>query len=146
MIADDSTIHYNGSQVATFTGFDVDFTISAKGEPVIGSLTTPAIFDNDLDVKVTITGLFTIASVSGPSGHLVLSGLPFPGSAAAKYRTSAVINIEGLPTSFNSPVMATIQGNSNIYITKLVNGVATAMAGDVQAGTAVFVSATYFTD
>jgi hypothetical protein len=57
LIADDSTIHFNGTQVATFTGFDLDFQITAKGEPVIGSLVTPAIFDNDMNVTGTITGL-----------------------------------------------------------------------------------------
>ena len=57
LIADDSSIWMNGAAVATFTGFDLDFTIAAKGEPVIGSLVTPDIFDNDLSVSGSITGL-----------------------------------------------------------------------------------------
>lgn len=57
LIADDSSIRYNGASIATFTGFDLDFTITAAGEPVIGSFTTPDIFDNDLAVAGTITGL-----------------------------------------------------------------------------------------
>lgn len=57
LIADDSTIRYNGAPVASFTGFDLDFQITAAGVPVIGSLTTPDIFDNDLAVSGTITGL-----------------------------------------------------------------------------------------
>ncbi len=57
LIADDSSIRYNGAPVALFTGFDIDLQITAKGEPVIGSLTTPDIFDNNLKVVGTITGL-----------------------------------------------------------------------------------------
>ena len=59
LVADDSAIRYNGASVATFTGFDLDFTLTAKGEPVIGSLTTPQIFDNDLTVSGSVTGLRT---------------------------------------------------------------------------------------
>jgi hypothetical protein len=57
LIADDSSIRYNGSSVATFTGFDLDFQITAAGEPVIGSFVSPDIFDNDLAVTGSITGL-----------------------------------------------------------------------------------------
>lgn len=57
LIADDSSIRYNGASIATFTGFDLDFTLTAAGEPVIGSFTSPDIFDNDLAVAGTITGL-----------------------------------------------------------------------------------------
>lgn len=57
MIADDSTIRFNGALVTDFTGFDLNFQITANGEPVIGSLTTPDIFDCDLTVSGTITGL-----------------------------------------------------------------------------------------
>lgn len=95
--------------------------------------------------KVTISGLFTVASVSSPTGHLMLN-LPFPGATGAKYRQSVVVNMEGLPSTFNSQVMATIQSTGVIYITKLLNGAAVSMAHEVQAGTAVFVSATYFTN
>jgi hypothetical protein len=57
LIADDSAIRMNGAAVADFTGFDLDFQIAANGQPVIGSLATPDIFDNDLAVSGTITGL-----------------------------------------------------------------------------------------
>jgi hypothetical protein len=57
LIADDSSIRFNGAEVATFTGFDLDFAIAAKGEPVIGSFVSPDIFDNDLTVTGSITGL-----------------------------------------------------------------------------------------
>ncbi len=57
LVADDATIRYNGAQVATFTGCDIDFQIAAAGQPVIGSFVSPDIFDNDLTVTGTITGL-----------------------------------------------------------------------------------------
>jgi hypothetical protein len=57
LIADDASIRYDGSSVADFTGFDLDFQITAAGQPVIGSLVSPDIFDNDCAVSGTITGL-----------------------------------------------------------------------------------------
>jgi hypothetical protein len=56
-VADDSSILKSGTAVSIFTGFDLRFDIAAKGEPVIGSFVTPDIFDNDLSVSGTITGL-----------------------------------------------------------------------------------------
>ena len=55
LVADDSTICKNGVAVANFTGFDLKFTIAAAGLPVIGSVTSPDIFDNDMTVEGTIT-------------------------------------------------------------------------------------------
>lgn len=57
LVADDSSINFNGTDVATFTSFDLDLQITAAGVPVIGSTTSPDIFDNDLAVSGTITGL-----------------------------------------------------------------------------------------
>jgi hypothetical protein len=57
LIADDSAIYYNGTTVTTFTGFDLDFQIQANGEPVLSSFVGPDIFDNDLMVTGSITGL-----------------------------------------------------------------------------------------
>ncbi len=57
LVADDSSIRYNGVDVVNFTGFNLDFAITATGVPVIGSLVTPDIFDNDLVVTGQITAL-----------------------------------------------------------------------------------------
>jgi hypothetical protein len=57
LIADDSSIRKNGADITTFTGFDLNFQITAAGEPVIGSFVSPDIFDNDCDITGTITGL-----------------------------------------------------------------------------------------
>lgn len=56
LLADDSSIRYNGAAVTSFTGLDLNFEVTAQGEPVIGSLVTPDIFDNDMSVSGTITG------------------------------------------------------------------------------------------
>lgn len=57
LVADDGAIRYNGADVATFTGLTLDFQIAAAGQPVIGSMVSPDIFDNDLTVTGQITGL-----------------------------------------------------------------------------------------
>ncbi|MFH1603813.1 MAG: phage tail tube protein, partial [Pseudomonadota bacterium] len=57
VVADDSVILKDGVAVTTFTSMDLDFTIAAKGEPTIGNLTSPDVFDNDLSVTGTITAL-----------------------------------------------------------------------------------------
>lgn len=57
LIADDSAIIYNGAVVTNLTGFDLDFTIGAAGQPVLGTFVSPDIFDNVLDVKCTVTAL-----------------------------------------------------------------------------------------
>jgi hypothetical protein len=57
LIPDDALIRYNGAPVATFTGFDLEFAIDAKGENVIGSFVPPDIFDNDCHVSGQVMGL-----------------------------------------------------------------------------------------
>lgn len=57
LVADDSSIRYNGAAITSFTGFDLEFVITAQGQPVIGSLVSPDIFDNDCAISGTITGL-----------------------------------------------------------------------------------------
>lgn len=57
LIADDSAIRFNGADVTSFTGFDLSFDITAKNEPVIGSFVSPDVFDNDLTVTGSITGI-----------------------------------------------------------------------------------------
>jgi hypothetical protein len=57
LVADDSSINYNGVTVGTFTSLELDLQITAQGQPTIGSLTTADIFDNDLVGKVTLSAL-----------------------------------------------------------------------------------------
>jgi hypothetical protein len=48
LVADDSSISYNGALVGTFTALELNLQITAQGQPTIGSLTTADIFDNDV--------------------------------------------------------------------------------------------------
>lgn len=57
LVADDSTIYQSGVAVTTFNGLDLDLQITAKGEPVIGSRVSPDVFDNDLAITGTVSGL-----------------------------------------------------------------------------------------
>lgn len=57
LIADDSLILKDGVAVASFTGLDLQFQIAASGVPVIGSFVSPDIYDNDLTISGTVTGL-----------------------------------------------------------------------------------------
>lgn len=57
LITEDSNLRYNGAIAASFNSLDLDFSIAAKGEPVIGSLVTPDLFDDDLTVSGSVSGL-----------------------------------------------------------------------------------------
>lgn len=59
LVADDSSIAYNGSLVTNLTGWTIDFVIAADGPAVIGSVVKPGTFDNDLEVTGEITGLIS---------------------------------------------------------------------------------------
>lgn len=51
----DATLSYNGSDVAVATAFELNYVITAKTEPVIGSTTTPDVFDNDANLTGSLT-------------------------------------------------------------------------------------------
>jgi hypothetical protein len=57
LIPEDSSVLLDGVAVATYTGLRLSLEITANGQPVIGSLVTPDIFDNDLKVTGQLTGL-----------------------------------------------------------------------------------------
>lgn len=57
LVADDAQILKSGVAVATFTGFDLNFQITAAGQSVLASFVSPDIFDNDLAVDASITAL-----------------------------------------------------------------------------------------
>lgn len=78
LIADDSAIRFNGADVVTFTGLDLKFAITAKSESVIGNFVAPDVFDNDLMITGTITGLrsdFTNLTLFGAETEFDLSVL-----------------------------------------------------------------------
>jgi len=96
---------------------------------------------------VTVTGWFQVTSVSSPVGRLSISGLPFAVGTGFKYCCSANSWSNGLVSGSISPIMPQINSaESVIYIDKFIAGSYANLAADVQANTAFFISATYFTE
>ena len=55
MVGDEIALRYNGALATRFTSLKLDFNLAAAGVGVLGSLTTPDIFDNDLSIDATAT-------------------------------------------------------------------------------------------
>jgi hypothetical protein len=97
---------------------------------------------------VTLTGLFSVASVSSPTGYLRITGIPFAGGSNPKFRCAASINGSGMNATMTTVLVASIQGDSNIYVFKTdsVGGLALTAAADIKAGTEIFINVTYIID
>ena len=93
---------------------------------------------------VTISGVFTVASVSSPVGYLTITGLPFAGGSGTSFRTSVSIVANGLAATMTTFLTATIQSDSNIYVFKS-NGLGSLSGGAeaIQAGSEIFIGGTY---
>lgn len=59
LIAVDASICLAGASIATITGGEITFDLSAKGIDVVGSTTTPDIYEGAMDVKGQITAVRT---------------------------------------------------------------------------------------
>lgn len=53
----DATIRYGGADILTLTSFEVMLDLTAKTQPVIGSIITPDIFENPAQVSGSISGI-----------------------------------------------------------------------------------------
>lgn len=93
---------------------------------------------------VTVSGLIVVASVSSPVGYLKITGLPYSGKATAAFRTAMTVIGDGLEATMTTSLVATIQSDSNIYISKY-NGLGSQAncAQDIKAGTTIFIGGTY---
>lgn len=58
LVADDAAITHNGSVFARLTGWTVNLSIDASGQPVLGSLVSPGTFDNDLTAGAQASCVF----------------------------------------------------------------------------------------
>jgi len=96
--------------------------------------------------SVTISGLFTVASVSSPVGYLTITGLPFAGGTGTSFRTAVSIVAGGLAATMTTFLAANIQSDSNIYVFKS-NGTGGLSGGAeaIQAGSEIFIGGTYQT-
>ncbi|HEY3276405.1 MAG TPA: hypothetical protein VGJ94_07270 [Syntrophorhabdaceae bacterium] len=94
--------------------------------------------------RVSISGSFLVESVSSPSGHLAITGLPFVCANSESAVSAVSIWAYGLAASTTGALMgATGKNLSTLAIHKFNAGSATALAGDVLAGTQIVVCATY---
>jgi len=78
LIADDSYIRYAGAEVTKFTALDLNIAIAAAGQPVIGSLVSPDIFDTDTTITGSIAGIredFSRLQMFGTEAEFEISGL-----------------------------------------------------------------------
>ena len=95
---------------------------------------------------VTVSGQFIVASVSSPVGLLKITGLPFSGGGNAKFRNAVAISSESLTSGATTSLQGYIQGEDKIFVGKFAAGVTSNVAGDIQAGSSIFVNATYIVD
>jgi hypothetical protein len=97
--------------------------------------------------QVTVTGRFTVDSVSSPVGQLIITGLPFTCGNDNKY--SSVVNVHA--TELEVTATTSLTGyvpinTTTMYIQRFTAGAVAAMAADVKATSDITISATYFTD
>jgi hypothetical protein len=53
----DASIRYAGADIVSLTSFDLTYDLRAAGQPVIGSTTTPDVFDNPATISGSISGI-----------------------------------------------------------------------------------------
>ena len=98
--------------------------------------------------NVTINGLFSVTSVSSPTGYLKIAGLPFAGGGTGQFRCAISIDGTNMNVTMTTVLTATVQGDSNIYVLKPdgLGGQSLTTAADIKATTEIFVGGTYLID
>ena len=92
--------------------------------------------------QVTITGSFTVQSVSNPSGLLVIDNLPFP--VEPGFDGAATVTVTGLSNGARTAISAQITGNG-IRVWHYDSGDLLDLADKVDPASEWHISATYFT-
>jgi hypothetical protein len=97
---------------------------------------------------VTINGVFTVTSVSSPTGYLKIAGLPFSGGGGLSRRCAIAIHGDVMNATMTTVLLGSVQSDSNIYVFKTdgLGGVSLTTAADIKAGTNIFVGGTYTID
>jgi hypothetical protein len=138
------------ANITTLTGVYSEGKWAASLLASQGSITLNAAYTSGRYIKVgkmvTLTGFFSVASVSSPAGTLTVGGIPFACGTGNEYTAAVAVNTNELGV-VEAPIIAHIDtGVSIINIDKLVSGAATALAGDVAASSRFDINVTYFTD
>lgn len=116
--------------------------------PATGSITPNATFTGGTYTKignlVTANGCVYVTSVSSPAGLLKITGLPFATKAGTQeYRAGAVAVTNMAATLTTGVQLYASPDSTELYLTKIVAGAASALSGDVQADSGIRFSITY---
>ncbi|MDB4726141.1 glycoside hydrolase family 55 protein [bacterium] len=96
---------------------------------------------------ISFTGLLIVDTVSSPTGGLSIQGLPYASHTPNAFRCAVNITASGMTGSAGDVLQATIQGDANIYITRINAGVETNdVAGLITSSTNIFISGNYFVE
>jgi hypothetical protein len=95
---------------------------------------------------VNYTGQVVVASVSAPTGSLILSGLAFAcqGGSELSDRASPSLRLAGLTTTATgAPQGLILAGGTSVTIERYLNGNETATAAMMQAGSSIIINISY---
>ena len=123
--------------------FTATLTCTTSGTITLGYNT---LYYTKIGRQITILGYLSVNSVSSPVGNVQLNGLPFTVLGGNIARPVLNIRADGLTTGATTSIIGELSENTTAgTIFKYSAGSVAALAGNVQAGSNLVVSATYFT-
>ena len=122
--------------------FTATLTCTTSGTITLGYNT---LYYTKIGRQVTILGYLSVNSVSSPVGNVQLNGLPFTVLGGNIARPVLNIRADGLTTGATTSIIGELSENTTAgTIFKYSAGSVAALAGNVQAGSNLVLSATYF--
>lgn len=95
--------------------------------------------------QVTIVGSILVSSVSSPVGALTLTGLPYTAGNAYTKAGAVAIYATGLEATAYDVVMGhVVKNTTTLKLSTYYNGTVYGMAGDIKAGSDIYICGTYF--
>jgi hypothetical protein len=124
----------------------VTVTLTASGS---GTITMNGSYNTMRYVRigrqVTVIGHIAVSSVSSPTGALLLNGMPFTSATGESFKGSVSILANALAVTATTQITGLINSASTtLTLYKYVAGSVANLAADVQAGSELYVTATYF--
>jgi hypothetical protein len=96
--------------------------------------------------QVTVSGAFTVGSVSSNSGDMGITGLPFTSGSGTGFSTSAALWLNTINTQEGKTIQSKMVANSNqLFIFDLAGGNSAGAAAYFKANSVINISLTYFT-
>lgn len=139
---------WNGSAWVTFVGGSVysEGIFSANFLSTTGSITLTNPTNNArwsrVGNVVSVTGKFTVQSISSPTGELIIDNLPFP--VLAGQESAATVAVTGLNNGARTSIMAYLNG-FGVVVRNYDSGTMNQMAVHVLVGSVWYLAGTYFT-